>query len=925
MSIAVHVLNPLLSRSPSRTRVRRIGLVVVLALGVASLTSPAQATPVLTECTPGSAVVSTDTVLTFDNPTACYWVVPAGVTAADVLVVGGGGSGGVDQFHGPGAGGAGGLIYRAAGSGGQVTLVPGAHLNVRAGAGGAGLVAPGVGNDGIGSYFDTLIGEGGGGGGTSSAGDGRPGGSGGGASQTVNLPGTASGIGDGHDGGSAFSNTRGGGGGGAGSAASHSTAGLGVSLSINGSTVSYAQGGAGLNSLGCRSRRCDRTGSRFTTAGGPPLYGSGGPANGASTFSLDGSAGRVIVRFPVPAPAPGTPGTPTAIAGNARATVVFAAPVGGETPTSYTARVAAPGDTSKTCTLSLFSASGERFTAAAPTLSCVVTGLSNGAAYTFETKASNGTDSAWSAPSNSVIPFAPSAPPTAPSAVTAVAGPASLAVSWSAVSDATGYTATAHPGPATCTTTTATSCTLGVISGMSYTVTVSANSEIGTSADSDPSAAVTALDPEVPPSLPPAVPITLTTDDGQISLTSPGTDLVIVGLGFAPHSTVTVILYSTPIELGTGTTDGTGRLSLSVQVPADLAAGSHTFLASGVDPSGEPRLMALPITVAPTQTGGDDGGGTPSGTLPVPAGGTITLVDAAGLATTMVVVAGQGTYTLDAVTGIITFVPVVGFVGRATPVTYRITDALGTVVTGTYTAVVTVPAPPSPPAGKPTVKLPKRIISSTGKAGSATLACRISRGAISRCTATATALVSGRAVPVGRGVTTTTAKQNSKRVAVRVALNALGRSLAARPGGRRFTFTATIVQRGRTGSRIARGTTTVLARKYTLPRSIHFSTGSASVGRSAAKYLRGVRAKLAGATVVTCIGHADSRGSALGARRLSTQRAEAVCAILIKGRRTKGHKIAVHIVGKGEKAPTGTNTTDAGRAHNRRVDVIVHN
>src|SRR5690242_4795672 len=80
----------------------RVGLGIALALGAVSLTPPATALPVPTECVPGSAVVSTDNVLTFDNRTQCYWVVPAGVTAADVLVVGGGGSGGVDQFHGPG-------------------------------------------------------------------------------------------------------------------------------------------------------------------------------------------------------------------------------------------------------------------------------------------------------------------------------------------------------------------------------------------------------------------------------------------------------------------------------------------------------------------------------------------------------------------------------------------------------------------------------------------------------------------------------------------------------------------------------------------------------------------------------------------------------------------------------------------------------
>lgn len=328
--------------------------------------------------------------------------------------------------------------------------------------------------------------------------------------------------------------------------------------------------------------------------------------------------------------------------------------------------------------------------------------------------------------------------------------------------------------------------------------------------------------------------------------------------------------------------------------------------------------MALPITVAPS-SGGSTGGGTGTGTLPIPGGGTITLLDAAGLPATTVVVA-EGTYALDTVTGIITFVPVAGFVGTATSVAYRITDAIGTVVDGTYTAVVTAPAPPSPPAGKPTVKLPARIVSSTGKHGTAAASCRISTGTIASCRITVTAVVSKRTVVVGRGSTTPKAGQKLKKVTVKAALNPLGRALAARPGGARFTFTAVVMQRGRTGSTTARGVTTVLARTIVLPRSVHFSTDSATVKGSARKYLVSVRSKLAGAKVITCVGHADNRGSAAAARILGTRRAKAACAVLAKGR-----KVTVHTMSKGEKAPTGKNNTEAGRARNRRVDITIHN
>jgi CshA-type fibril repeat protein len=68
-----------------------------------------------------------------------------------------------------------------------------------------------------------------------------------------------------------------------------------------------------------------------------------------------------------------------------------------------------------------------------------------------------------------------------------------------------------------------------------------------------------------------------------------------------------------------------------------------------------------------------------------------------------VVIANQGTYTLDPATGIVTFDPLPTFTGTATSVTYSVTDALGQKSSTTYTPTVTVP--PAPTATPDTVEL----------------------------------------------------------------------------------------------------------------------------------------------------------------------------------------------------------------------------
>jgi len=99
-------------------------------------------------------------------------------------------------------------------------------------------------------------------------------------------------------------------------------------------------------------------------------------------------------------PAPNTPASPTAVAGNAQATVTVAQGAGGGgTPTSYT--VTAVEDNAKSCTVS--GASG----------SCDVTGLTNGTSYTFTATATNGGGtSASSSASSAGIPLTAASAPT---------------------------------------------------------------------------------------------------------------------------------------------------------------------------------------------------------------------------------------------------------------------------------------------------------------------------------------------------------------------------------------------------------------------------------------------------------------------------------------------------------------------------------
>lgn len=73
-------------------------------------------------------------------------------------------------------------------------------------------------------------------------------------------------------------------------------------------------------------------------------------------------------------------------------------------------------------------------------------------------------------------------------------------------------------------------------------------------------------------------------------------------------------------------------------------------------------------------------------------------------------------------------------------------------------------------------------------------------------------------------------------------------------------------------------------------------------------------------TVVHIVGHTDSRGAAAYNQKLSENRAEAVAAYLV----SQGVDPArLMTAGRGESEPIASNETKAGRARNRRVDIVI--
>jgi alpha-L-fucosidase len=74
----------------------------------------------------------------------------------------------------------------------------------------------------------------------------------------------------------------------------------------------------------------------------------------------------------------------------------------------------------------------------------------------------------------------------------------------------------------------------------------------------------------------------------------PGGSLTVTGTNFAPGDTVTIVLHSAPVTLGTTTANPSGAFSVVVTIPSDTAPGDHQIVAS--DPDGDSASTNLMVT-----------------------------------------------------------------------------------------------------------------------------------------------------------------------------------------------------------------------------------------------------------------------------------------------------------------------------------------
>jgi hypothetical protein len=194
--------------------------------------------------------------------------------------------------------------------------------------------------------------------------------------------------------------------------------------------------------------------------------------------------------------------------------------------------------------------------------------------------------------------------------IKATVGTSSILVTWNAPADASGvvaYQAFANPIGAQSSgemvacivDADARSCRLGVEAGRAYVVGVFAideDAELGEAGDFVDTAVVPA---PLKAATPPAGNTSLKKADGSaITNVTAGQTMTLRGEGYLPFSTVALYVYSEPTFLGNVIADKDGRFTVDVTIPASLAKGEHSLVASGVDFNGNPYVMRSDFTVA---------------------------------------------------------------------------------------------------------------------------------------------------------------------------------------------------------------------------------------------------------------------------------------------------------------------------------------
>lgn len=141
---------------------------------------------------------------------------------------------------------------------------------------------------------------------------------------------------------------------------------------------------------------------------------------------------------------------------------------------------------------------------------------------------------------------------------------------------------------------------------------------------------------------------------------------------------------------------------------------------------------------------------------------------------------------------------------------------------------------------------------------------------------------------------------------------AIGAQMAAQERELRQSLAGTGAEITNTGSQL----------RVILPESVTFRTASSNVDSSFVPALATVSRSLRAhpASTVRVVGHTDNVGSAAYNNQLSQDRAMAVARVLIANG-TSASRITV--AGRGFYEPITSNATAAGRAANRRVEIVI--
>ena len=318
-----------------------------------------------------------------------------------------------------------------------------------------------------------------------------------------------------------------------------------------------------------------------------------------ATNAINSSADSVASVEVTPATTPSAPAAPSVTRGNAKVTVTWVAPANnGSAITGYTVSTYAGGTLVAGKTCSPTPATG---------LTCDVTGLTNGTAYTFKVKATNAVNPGPDSPASTAV--TPATTPNAPAAPTTVRGDAQVTVNWVAPANGgsviTGYTVTTYAAGVvvagrTCSTASATTVTCnitGLTNGTAYTFTVTATNALG-SAESVASAAVT---PGAAPAQAAAPTVVKGHQSVQVSWVAPAANgSAITGYTVTAYTGSTAVTgktcpLSTPTAttcIMTGLTNGT---AYTFKVKATNAIGSTDSVASAaVTPAAVPVAPTAP-------------------------------------------------------------------------------------------------------------------------------------------------------------------------------------------------------------------------------------------------------------------------------------------------------------------------------------------